>query len=118
MKSKWFFRIAVVFLAGFAALSAIVMVLWNWLIPVLFSGPVITFWQSAGLLLLSKILFKGFHKGGHMWRQNRWKAWKERFEKMSPEERERMRSFWKQRCCSPFESGFRETAGGGEESPK
>ena len=45
------------------AFGWITMTLWNWLVPVLFNGPVITFWQSIGLLLLSKILFQGFGKG-------------------------------------------------------
>lgn len=35
-----------------------IMWLWNWLIPELFNGPTITFWQSAGLFILSNILFK------------------------------------------------------------
>jgi hypothetical protein len=30
------------------------------LIPALFHGPVLTFWQTAGLFLLSKILLSGF----------------------------------------------------------
>ena len=38
-------------------LPAITMLLWNWLIPTLFSGPVITYWQALGLIILSKILF-------------------------------------------------------------
>lgn len=38
----------------------ITMVLWNSLIPLLFQGPVLTFWQTIGLLILSKILFGGF----------------------------------------------------------
>jgi len=39
------------------------MHLWNWLIPLLFHGPIITFWQTVGLLILSKILFSGFGRG-------------------------------------------------------
>ncbi|MFN8242330.1 MAG: hypothetical protein U0X39_16465 [Bacteroidales bacterium] len=51
-----------------------VQALWNWLIPELFNGPVITFWQTAGLFLLSKILLSGFAPGnsGHKPR-GRWK---------------------------------------------
>ena len=30
--------------------------LWNWLIPELFHGPVITFWQGMGLILLGKLI--------------------------------------------------------------
>lgn len=33
------------------------MLLWNWLMPTLFSLPVITFWQAVGLNILSGILF-------------------------------------------------------------
>lgn len=32
--------------------------LWNALIPDLFGGPTITFWQGIGLLILSGMLFK------------------------------------------------------------
>ncbi len=42
----------------------IVMYLWNWLMPVIFGLPIITFWQAWGLVLLSHILFKvGSHRG-------------------------------------------------------
>lgn len=41
-----------------------VQALWNWLIPELFHGPVLTFWQTAGLFLLSKILLTGVAPGG------------------------------------------------------
>ena len=45
----------------------ITMFLWNSLIPVLFHGPVISFWQTAGLIILSKIIFTGVvpSRGGH-----------------------------------------------------
>jgi hypothetical protein len=35
-----------------------VMLLWNWLMPELFSLPVITFWQAIGLNILCTILFR------------------------------------------------------------
>ena len=34
------------------------MWLWNWLMPMLFNLPEITFWQALGLNALSTILFK------------------------------------------------------------
>ena len=47
--------------AGFFALVILVtMALWNRLMPEIFNLPVITYWQTAGLLLLSCIFFKGF----------------------------------------------------------
>ena len=33
-----------------------VMSLWNWLVPALFGGRLITFWQALGLLVLSHYL--------------------------------------------------------------
>lgn len=42
----------------------VVMLLWNALIPALFSGPVLSYWQAAGILILSKILLSGFGGGG------------------------------------------------------
>jgi len=34
------------------------MLLWNWLMPIIFGLPEITFWQAIGLNVLSTILFK------------------------------------------------------------
>lgn len=47
---------------GFAFLVAVifgVQALWNWLIPDLFKGPELNFWQTVGLFFLSKILLTG-----------------------------------------------------------
>ena len=74
-----------------AALSVVVMLLWNALIPSLFAGPVLTFWQAAGLLVLCRLLFGGFrphHHGHHHWRH---RAWHDRWHRMTPEERDRFR---------------------------
>jgi hypothetical protein len=50
---------------GFVTLAVfLTMWLWNSLIPSLFHGPVLTFWQTAGLFLLSKILLTGVAPGG------------------------------------------------------
>lgn len=32
-----------------------IMLLWNWLIPSLFNGPVLTFWQTLGLAFLIRL---------------------------------------------------------------
>lgn len=51
---------------GFMTLAIFVtMLLWNGLIPELFHGPVLSFWQTAGIFILSKILLAGFAPGGH-----------------------------------------------------
>ena len=50
---------------GFIFLAVYVtMILWNLLIPELFKGPTLSFWQTAGLFLLSKILLTGVAHGG------------------------------------------------------
>ena len=33
------------------------MLLWNWLMPIIFGLPEISFWQAVGLNLLASILF-------------------------------------------------------------
>ena len=72
---------------AFAAVSAIVMLLWNTLVPELFKLPPIGFWQAAGLMVLSRLLFgrRGVRFGG--WRQRL----RERADNMTTEERERLR---------------------------
>lgn len=53
--------------AGFFAMvfAIIVKELWNWLMPGLFGLPVITFLQAFGIILLSRLLVGGWHRGGH-----------------------------------------------------
>lgn len=36
------------------------MWLWNWLIPTIFNGPTLTFWETFGLYTLVRC-FTGFH---------------------------------------------------------
>src|ERR1051325_1963598 len=97
------------FLFGFISMS-----LWNALVPDLFHGPVITYWQALGLLVLGKIFFGGFrghHRGGwggrHSWKHQSygwgsncgpyWYKWKEEFEKMTPEEKDAWKAKMKER---------------------
>ena len=73
-------------IAGF-----VVMHLWNWLMPTIFGLRAITFAQAIGLLVLSKLLLGGFHR--HSGGRSGWKRhMKERWDKMTPEERERFRA--------------------------
>jgi hypothetical protein len=72
-------------------LGFIVKTLWNSLLPPLFGWHLITFWQALGLLVLSKIFFAGFHPRGGGGR-NRWnRGMKERWDNMTPEERDKFR---------------------------
>ncbi|CAN5502045.1 hypothetical protein BH11BAC1_BH11BAC1_20930 [soil metagenome] len=102
MKKFWFVKIIILVPLGIAAVTFVTMSLWNWLVPVLFTGPIISFWQTLGLLILSKILFGGFHgkrggPGGHM--RDRWRSrMEEKMKHMTPEQREELRKKWQQRC--------------------
>ena len=59
---------------GFIVLAVYAtMCLWNSLIPILFHGPVLTFWQTARLFILSKILLTGVAPGSHNHGSRNWK---------------------------------------------
>src|SRR5262245_46164405 len=92
MRRKWIFIVPIVMLAIalFTYIGGeVVRLLWNWLLPTLFGLPQITFWQALGLLALSRILFGGF--GGHRSYRSRFRRrWAERWEALTPEERERI----------------------------
>jgi hypothetical protein len=83
-----FFAVA----AGVAALFAwAVMDLWNWLMPPLFGLHAVSYWQAAGLLILSWILFRGPRGWGRPGMYRR-RHMRERWETMTPEEREHFRA--------------------------
>lgn len=84
---------------GFVLLLGwVVMLLWNAILPKVVTGvSVLTYWQAVGLLVLSKILFGGFHgkprphQGGAM-------HWRERWRNMNEEERNQFKAKWRERC--------------------
>jgi len=100
MTRHWFLRglkfvlFAILFLTVF---TFVVMSLWNWLMPAVFGWHLLSFWQALGLLILSKILFGGFRGGPHrhwQWRRRMMERW----EHMTPEEREKFRNTMRGRC--------------------
>jgi hypothetical protein len=54
----------IVFLLILAAVIAVVMLLWNALLPAVFGVAAINYWQAAGFLILARLLFGGFGKSG------------------------------------------------------
>ena len=104
MKRFWIFKGLKFLVFAGAALSAlgfVVMSLWNALLPAVTSLHTITFVQAVGLLLLSRILFGGFRHHGQ-WRQRM----RDRWEHMTPEQREQMRAGFAARIgrCGPLRS--------------
>jgi uncharacterized membrane protein len=74
----------------------LVRLLWNWLLPFLFGWRQITFWQAVGLLALCRILFGGLGLRGT--RSGMGRRMAERWNSMTPEERERFRQGMRSRC--------------------
>ena len=103
-KGSYYWKCVAFAVVGYMILGLVTLVLWNWLIPSLFNGPVINYWQSLGLLALSKILFWGFHKKySHHPNHGPNAYWGKRFqEKLSsldPSEREAFKQKMKEKWC-------------------
>jgi hypothetical protein len=95
MRKKWFFigPAAIVGIVLFMFLGGeAVKLLWNWLLPPLFGFRALTFWQALALLALCRILFGGFGRGRGLYAGRRARRRiVERWEQLTPEERERFR---------------------------
>ncbi|HYW42043.1 MAG TPA: hypothetical protein VE959_04250 [Bryobacteraceae bacterium] len=104
MRRKWIFLAPLGILAVllFIAIGGeVVRQLWNWLLPPLLGWREITFWQAIGTLALCRILFGGF--GGHGssrsgFRRRMADRMADRWERMTPEERERFRQGMRGPC--------------------
>lgn len=102
MRPWWIYKIGKgILIAAVAAtvLGFAVMFLWNALIPDLFHGPVLTFWEAVGLLVLSHILFRGWGRPSFSRHRSHWKKrFEEKLASMTPEEQEQFKREWKNRC--------------------
>lgn len=97
-----------------AVLGYVVMLLWNNVLAAVVSVSLISFWQALGLLILSKILFGGFHCGWGGRRGGHWKnEMKEKWQGMTAEEREKVKQEWRDRC-SVWKRGSSEQGAGAE----
>lgn len=75
-------------LAAVAIFSLVTMVLWNAILPALFQISTLTFWQAAGLLILSRLFFGSFHHKWHGWPGTHMNSdLRSKIMKMSPEEK-------------------------------
>jgi hypothetical protein len=86
--------------AGFAiialaVLSWVVMLLWNALLPSLFGVRPLHYLQAVGLLVLSRVLLGGLRGHHGPWRH---RGWRERWESLTPQERERLREKYARHC--------------------
>jgi len=107
MKRNWKRGLFIVplIIVGIVAFTAVVMGLWNAILPDIIKVSPITFWQAFGILVLSKILFGGLRGGGGWRRGHYWRhRMQEKWASMTPEEREKYKAEWRNRwreCCGP-----------------
>lgn len=103
----------------FLFLGAVVMLLWNTILPELVGVPRINYAKAVGLLLLCRILFGGFGKAFYMGGNSfgkRSHSWREKWQRMTPEERARMKEKWRKKrhedppLAPPFEGGEESSA--------
>lgn len=97
-KRKAFFGLFM--LAGLLALGAVVMLLWNSILPEVAGFKTISYGQALGLLVLCRILFGGFHFGrGRGYRPpGAQPGFRDKFLNMTDEERATFRAQWQERC--------------------
>lgn len=101
-RGKYFFRCTVFGVIAVAVFGLVTMWLWNWLIPALFNGPQLTYWQALGMLILSKILFSGLggKRHGQQGPSPYWKQrFYEKFSNMSDADREAFKEKMKAKWC-------------------
>ena len=88
-----------IFIVAVLVFGLVVMGLWNAILPAVLGVKAITFFQALGILVLSKILFGGFMGGCRGHRGHDWKhKMKDKWDAMTPEEREKLKTEWKSRC--------------------
>ena len=80
--------------------SAVLMLIWNAILPDLFHFQPINYWQALGLFILCKILFGNSPSGKFAFRNKQFRKpdFREKFMNMSDEEKERLREKWQERC--------------------
>ena len=94
-RPRKFFLMPLFFIGAAAAMGALVMLLWNAIVPGLTGWAMITFWKSLGLIALCRLLFGGIRgRGG--WKGGR--GLKHRWSHMSEEEKMKFREQWRGRC--------------------
>ena len=102
MTRRWsamFARMVVFAIIAFTVFGFAVRGLWNWLMPALFGLHAITYWQGIGLLALSWLLFGGLRgMGGRRYGRYGRHRMMERWQRMTPEEREKFRENMRNWC--------------------
>lgn len=101
-RGRGFILFPFLFIAAGLLMGAVVMYLWNAILPAVAGVGALTYWQAVGLLILCRILFGGFRGGGGHWRRKGFGGQaphlRNRWMQMSDEERARFREAYRERC--------------------
>jgi hypothetical protein len=90
-RRAWFLGKAILVLAVVALAAGLVMVLWNTVAIAALSGAhSLDYVHALGLLVLCRLLFGGFGGRGRGYRRAQWEKW----QAMTPEEREALSQRW------------------------
>lgn len=92
-----FFLFPFLAIAFVLIVSAVLMFLWNRVLVDVLPVKVISYPQSIGLFILSRLLFGNFKRGGSPPFRRNW-GWKEKVRNMTDQEREDFRQQWRDRC--------------------
>jgi len=85
-------------------LGALVMWLWNAILPELLNVKAINYWQAVGLVVLCKILFGNFRPPAGQGPQYFGKPdWRKKWMGMNDAEKEKFKEEWRKRCERPKE---------------
>ncbi len=90
-RKAWFFGKAALVLAVVALAAGLVMVLWNTVVTTAVNGAhPLDYVHALGLLVLCRLLFGGFRGRGFGNRRAQWEKW----QSMTPQEREALSQRW------------------------
>ena len=108
MKRHWMSKIVGITILGVGLVlvaGAVVMMLWNALVPAIFGGTQITWLQALGLLILARILAGGRGHGGFGGRRRWRERWEHKVANMSPEQKEKWRAEVGRYCGGGADAG-------------
>lgn len=103
IKAAWIVKGILFGVLFITAITFLTMFLWNSLIPELFGLPMLTFFQTLGLMILGRLLTGGFARGwgggpgGHF----KGRFMRERWKNMSEAERRQFMQRWGKHGCGP-----------------
>lgn len=83
-------------IAMFFAAGAVVMLLWNAILPDVVNVKPLNYWQALGILVLSKILFGGFGPGRHKRPPFGRHDLNRSTDRLTEEEKQKLRDAWRQ----------------------